>query len=83
MFGHRYKTTNASARPAITERNRKPITDTAVFVLTGVRVSACFIPVSFCQIEIEAGILLKPVLIDTILSANRLSRMVRFGKIVD
>ncbi|MFC1702496.1 hypothetical protein ACFL1J_07140, partial [Pseudomonadota bacterium] len=82
-LGHKYKTTKASARPAMVERIKNPNSDPAVVFLSEVLVSGIFIPIKFRQFCLDTGFLQKPVLIEAILSANRLFRMVRFGKIGD
>ena len=82
-LGHRYKITKAKARPAITERSKKPSSDPADDFLSEAWVLPWFIRSFFRQIDFKAGFLEKPVLMVTILSANRLSRMACFVKIRD
>ena len=75
--------TNASARPATTELIKKTSTDAVVVFPSELLGLGRFIVVMSFQFGLHVDFQGKPVYLEVILSANRLSRMSRFGKITD
>jgi hypothetical protein len=81
--GHRNRMTNASANPAMIERSKNTSSDPAPDFASTFLVSGRFIPVIFSPIAAQCRYSVKTGAYTAILSANRLSRMARFGKIRD
>jgi len=63
--------------------SKNPSTDAVVVFPAEVLVLDRFIPVILRQFDFATGFYKNPGLVEAILSANRLSRMIRFGKMTD
>jgi hypothetical protein len=74
---------NASASPAMIERSKNTSSEPALDFAFTFSVPGRFIPVIFSPIAASYRYSLKTGAYTAILSANRLSRMARFGKIRD